>query len=117
MSVMRMMIRVPWVNAHVAITNASDWVRRWASSYTVRPAKHDYAEPLRSTVIVVEREDEGTGTSHTHELTARDITRAIGIMAETYPTHYANLMTPTCGDAITGDALIQIACFGNLKYG
>lgn len=37
-------------------------------------------------------------------------------MAAMAPRHYANMVAGR-GDAETGDVLVQIACFGEIKYG
>ena len=57
--------------------------------------EHDSAEPISL------REQWATG---------------LRLMAERYPRKFAELVDGT-GDATTGDVLIQLAAFGELKYG
>jgi len=55
-----------------------------------------------------------TGT--TFELTAEDWPRVVSLMAAKAPHHYANMVAGR-GDAVTADVLVQLACFGEIKYG
>jgi len=44
------------------------------------------------------------------------LVEGLKVMATKYTKHFADVMTET-GDAITGDVLLQCACFGELIYG
>jgi len=55
-----------------------------------------------------------TGT--TFELTAEVWPRVVSLMAAKAPHHYANMVGGR-GDAVTADVLVQLACFGEIKYG
>jgi hypothetical protein len=48
---------------------------------------------------------------------ATALARAVQIVADTYPQHLPGLLDPLAGDRTTGDALIQCACFGEVRYG
>ncbi len=50
-----------------------------------------------------------------HRLGQGDFERGIALMAKTYPHHFADLVGGTC-DSITGDILIQMTVFGEIKY-
>lgn len=62
---------------------------------------------------VVFREADG---GELFEFTSQDWPRAIAQMATTTPYHFANMIAGR-GDATTGDILIQLACFQEIKYG
>jgi len=48
--------------------------------------------------------------------TMADWPRIVAVMATKAPRHFAN-MVREAGDAETGDVLVQLACFGEIKYG
>jgi hypothetical protein len=50
------------------------------------------------------------------EFTTADWPRVVALMATKTPRHYASMVGER-GDAETGDVLVQLACFGELKYG
>jgi hypothetical protein len=50
------------------------------------------------------------------ELKKPDWPRIVALMATKTPRHFANMLCGA-GDAETGDVLVQLACFGELKYG
>jgi hypothetical protein len=50
------------------------------------------------------------------ELTEADWPRVVALMATKAPRHFANMFCGV-GDAETGDVLVQLACFGEMKYG
>jgi hypothetical protein len=50
------------------------------------------------------------------EFATADWPRIVALMATKEPRHYANMVCER-GDAETGDVLVQLACFGELKYG
>ncbi len=52
----------------------------------------------------------------TFEFTNADWPRIVALMATKAPRHFANMIREA-GDAETGDVLVQIACFGEIKYG
>lgn len=54
------------------------------------------------------------GPAHVLELS--DLVRAVGLLASCAPTHLGHLMLGNA-DGDTGDLLIQLACFGEVKYG
>ena len=55
-----------------------------------------------------------TGT--TFALTAEDWPRVVALMAAKAPRHYPTMIDEQ-GDAETADVLVQLACFGEIKYG
>jgi hypothetical protein len=65
------------------------------------------------TLKVCEVED---GPEKMHRVGKRALARGLAVLAEKYPHHLADLMQEK-GDMYTGDALIQCAIFGELKYG
>jgi hypothetical protein len=52
----------------------------------------------------------------THNIKLEGIRRALVLMAEKSPQHFADLLNEQA-DAITGDVLIQYAVFGKIIYG
>lgn len=50
-----------------------------------------------------------------HRVSAPMARYALVLMHQKAPEHFADWLTG-CDDATTGDALIQLACFGELKY-
>lgn len=50
-------------------------------------------------------------------LTDSDFGDALAKMAVDCPQHFGNFMSKLGWDQTTGDVLIQLACFGELKYG
>ncbi len=74
-----------------------------------------YSAPVRGgSMILIESDD--SGAQRQFQLDASSFRRALSVMATSYPRHYSDLIGRT-GDAYTGDALVQLACFGELKYG
>ena len=45
-----------------------------------------------------------------------DWPRIVALMATKTPRHFANMIREA-GDAETGDVFVQLACFGEIKYG
>lgn len=77
--------------------------------YWCRSAMVSAPDPLRA------RFQEADGGA-TFEFTAADWPRIVALMATKAPRHFANMIREV-GDAVTGDVLVQIACFGEIKYG
>jgi hypothetical protein len=46
----------------------------------------------------------------------RNWPRVLALMATKTPRHFANIVGER-GDSETGDVLVQLACFGELRYG
>jgi hypothetical protein len=57
-----------------------------------------------------------TETGEWLSLTPSDWARALARMALQHPRHFADMISGH-GDAATGDVLIQLACFQEVKYG
>lgn len=53
-----------------------------------------------------------TGTTYKASLR-----NALALMALRYPKRFADMLNPLTIDGDTGDVLVQLACFGELKYG
>lgn len=51
-----------------------------------------------------------------HQLTRKNVCAGLVVLATKYPHHFAALVADK-GDGYTGDALVQCALFGELKYG
>lgn len=79
---------------------------------TEKVFKHiDYALNLGGAVMLKDTE-----TEIVHELTRDKLYKAVQMMADRYPRHFANLMDDN-SDAETGDVLIQCAVLGSITYG
>lgn len=71
-----------------------------------------YLAPFLHGWIAIAVDDEGPAK----RIDLSRLCRALDLMAKKYPRHFADIL---CGndDAITGDVLIQLACFEELIYG
>ncbi len=81
-------------------------IRYWCSAYGVRVGGVGRIRHFTET-------DGG----QEHAVTPRQMAKALAIMAVKHPKHFGDLMSSLRCDATTGDVLIQLACFGELKYG
>lgn len=55
-------------------------------------------------------------TGKRFKLTPEDFVKALVKLAAVAPYHFTNVVCDA-GDCWTGDAIIQVACFGEIKYG
>jgi len=81
-------------------------------NYWCRSAERGSADRLNITFF----ENEGPHPGTRHAFVASDWPRILATMATKAPRHFANLVGDY-GDAVTADVLVQIACFGEIKYG
>jgi hypothetical protein len=61
------------------------------------------------TLAVIDEDD-------TYTVTHEALGRALALMAAKHPKHFSDLMSGT-GDASTGDIFLQLAAFGEVRYG
>lgn len=82
--------------------DATNWYESGAS----------YATDDDTEVLMTVLEDEGTE----HTITLGSIRSGLQFMADSYPTHFADILTRN-DDAITGDVFVQCVVFGEIIYG
>ena len=113
---MKLELTVPTQNVFDAIINGAEggiqyWAKAislWTPAQSARPDESETDLPLVCDLI---ERDSGEHFSLHGQW-------AIGLrlMAERYPRNFAELVSGT-GDCTTGDVLIQLAAFGELRYG
>lgn len=59
---------------------------------------------------------DGTELKGTYKLSIAKLIEGLGVMAEQYPRHFADVIGET-GDATTGDVLVQCALFAEIIFG
>ncbi len=75
-----------------------------------------YFGPLQDGHMILIEVEESTGKEKKHQIGKKEIAKALQLMAEKWPQHFKDVVKES-GDAVTGDVLIQLACFGDIKYG
>lgn len=57
----------------------------------------------------------GDGEPKVHTINRPDFERAVALLAEKFPQHFAELVEENA-DRVTGDLIVQLAIFGEDKY-
>jgi hypothetical protein len=95
------------------VSGVEGGIQHWANVVSFRmPARTGTANELETDLrLVCDLVEIDTG-----ERIALQWAAGLRLMAERYPRKFAELVNET-GDCTTGDVLIQLAAFGELRYG
>lgn len=121
-------LRLPYDLVKSALISAVEGgINYWADAAEPQPKRITgdldfYDLPLMSglgygwRIHEIESNDSHNPEGAWHYLDRAALERAIALMAQKYPHHFADFIESS-GDACTADVLVQLAVFGELVYG
>lgn len=95
------------------VTGSNYWARIDVGEH--QPGWRNYFT-ARFTVTKVSDKAKGATKGQTYELSLDKLKTGLQVLATKYPDHFNDIIREM-GDAITGDALVQCALFGDIVYG
>jgi len=108
------------------ISGIEGGIRYWAGQCTSESGKVNvanlgrverfYTAPFSGGHIVInETQEIEPKNNQTFKLTLERLQKGLVIMAEKHPFHFARILRDN-SDRITGDVLVQLSCFEDIKY-